>query len=100
MSIQVKLPADNIVNIAMSAFGQGISVTQTQMIRAFTAIANDGVMLEPKFISALYDPNDQSVRKSQKEIVGNPVSKSGSILYSRPHGHGRNRSCLWYHVQP
>ena len=75
-----QLPADNIVNIAQSSFGQGISVTQTQMIRAFTAIANDGVMLEPKFISALYDPNDQSVRKSQKEIVGNPVSKDAASL--------------------
>ena len=75
-----QLPADNIVNIAMSAFGQGISVTQTQMLRAFTAIANDGVMLEPKFISALYDPNDQSVRKSQKEIVGNPVSKEAASV--------------------
>ena len=73
-----QLPADNIVNIAMSAFGQGISVTQTQMLRAFTAIANDGVMLEPKFITALYDPNNQSVRKSQKEIVGNPVSKDAA----------------------
>ena len=73
-----QLPADNIVNIAMSAFGQGISVTQTQMLRAFTAIANDGVMLEPKFITALYDPNDQTVRKSQKEIVGNPVSKDAA----------------------
>lgn len=75
-----QLPADNIVNIAQSSFGQGISVTQTQMLRAFTAIANDGVMLEPKFISALYDPNDQSVRKSQKEIVGNPVSKDAASL--------------------
>ncbi|MBW8100111.1 penicillin-binding protein PBP2X [Streptococcus pseudopneumoniae] len=73
-----QLPADNIVNIAQSSFGQGISVTQTQMIRAFTAIANDGVMLEPKFISAIYDPNDQTVRKSQKEIVGNPVSKDAA----------------------
>ena len=73
-----QLPADNIVNIAMSAFGQGISVTQTQMLRAFTAIANDGVMLEPKFISAIYDTNNQSVRKSQKEIVGNPVSKEAA----------------------
>ena len=70
-----QLPADNIVSIAQSSFGQGISVTQTQMLRAFTAIANDGVMLEPKFISAIYDTNNQSVRKSQKEIVGNPVSK-------------------------
>ena len=75
-----QLPADNVVNIAMSAFGQGISVTQTQMFRAFTAIANDGVMLEPKFISALYDPNDQTVRKSQREVVGNPVSKEAASL--------------------
>ena len=75
-----QLPADNIVDIAMSAFGQGISVTQTQMFRAFTAIANDGVMLEPKFISALYDPNDQTVRKSQREVVGNPVSKETASL--------------------
>ena len=75
-----QLPEDNVVNIAMSAFGQGVSVTQTQMLRAFTAIANDGVMLEPKFISALYDPNDQTVRKSQKEIVGNPVSKEAASL--------------------
>ena len=75
-----QLPADNIVNIAMSAFGQGISVTQTQMLRAFTAIANDGVMLEPKFISAIYDTNNQSIRKSQKEIVGKPVSKDAASL--------------------
>ena len=75
-----QLPADNIVNIAQSSFGQGISVTQTQMIRAFTAIANDGVMLEPKFISAIYDSNNQSVRKSQKEVVGNPVSKDAASL--------------------
>lgn len=75
-----QLPEDNIVNIAMSSFGQGISVTHTQMLRAFTAIANDGVMLEPKFISALYDPNDQTVRKSQREVVGNPVSKEAASL--------------------
>ncbi|MFS9168398.1 penicillin-binding protein PBP2X [Streptococcus mitis] len=75
-----QLPADNIVNIAQSSFGQGISVTQTQMIRAFTAIANDGVMLEPKFISAIYDSNDQTARKSQKEVVGNPVSKDAASL--------------------
>lgn len=73
-----QLPADNIVSIAQSSFGQGISVTQTQMLRAFTAIANDGVMLEPKFISAIYDTNNQSVRKSQKEIVGNPVPKEAA----------------------
>lgn len=68
------IPEDNIVSIAMSSFGQGISANQTQMIRGFTSIANKGVMLEPKFISALYDPNADSVRIAAKEEVGNPVS--------------------------
>lgn len=72
------LPYDNIVTIAMSSFGQGISVNQTQMLRSFTAIANNGVMLEPKFISALYNPNSDSVRLSQKEEVGNPVSQKAA----------------------
>ena len=72
------LPSDNYVTQAMSSFGQGISVTQTQMLRAFSAIANDGEMLEPKFISAIYDGKHETARKSQREIVGNPVSASAA----------------------
>lgn len=73
-----ELPGDNYVTQAMSSFGQGISVTQTQMLRAFSSIANDGVMLVPKFISAIYDGKNESARKSQREVVGNPVSASAA----------------------
>lgn len=72
------LPGDNYVTQAMSSFGQGISVTQTQMLRAFSAIANDGVMLEPKFISGIYDAKNDAARKSKKEVVGNPVPASAA----------------------
>ena len=72
------LPSDNYVTQAMSSFGQGISVTQTQMLRAFSAIANDGEMLEPKFISAIYDKKSDTARKSKKEVVGKPVSGSAA----------------------
>ncbi|AXQ79255.1 PASTA domain-containing protein [Streptococcus chenjunshii] len=68
------LPSDNIVTIAMSAFGQGIATTQTQMLRAFTSVSNDGVMVEPQFISKLYDPNTDTSRSASAEVVGNPVS--------------------------
>lgn len=71
------LPGD-YVSQAMSAFGQGISVSQTQMLRAFSAIANDGQMLEPKFISAIYDKKSDTARKSKKEVVGKPVSGSAA----------------------
>ncbi|MGQ7426866.1 penicillin-binding protein PBP2X [Streptococcus suis] len=72
------VPGDNIVSIAMSSFGQGISANQAQMIRSFTAIANNGIMLEPKFISALYNPNTDTARVSSKEEVGNPVSEQAA----------------------
>lgn len=72
------VPEDNIVTIAMSSFGQGISANQVQMLRSFSAIANDGIMLEPKFISALYDPNTDSTRLAAKEEVGNPVSEKAA----------------------
>ncbi|HGF1449164.1 TPA: penicillin-binding protein PBP2X [Streptococcus suis] len=72
------LPGDNIVTIAMSSFGQGISVTQTQMLRAFSAIANNGVMIQPKYISAVYDPNTASVRVGEPEEMGKPVSEEAA----------------------
>ncbi|HFI0543295.1 TPA: penicillin-binding protein PBP2X [Streptococcus suis] len=72
------VPEDNIVSIAMSTFGQGISANQAQMLRSFTSIANNGIMLEPKFISALYNPNTDTARVSSKEEVGNPVSEQAA----------------------
>ena len=41
MKLTEGLPRDNYVSQAMSSFGRGISV-KTQMLRAFSAIANDG----------------------------------------------------------
>ena len=48
------------------------------MLRAFSSIANDGVMVEPKFISAIYDSKSGSARKASTEIVGHPVSKDAA----------------------
>lgn len=53
-------------------------MTQIQMLRAFTAISNDGVMLEPQFVSRIYDPNTDTYRVSNKEIVGKPVSQKAA----------------------
>lgn len=72
------LPGDNYVTIAMSSFGQGIGVTQVQMLRAFSSVANDGVMVEPKFINAIHDPKTNTARKTATEIIGNPVSEKAS----------------------
>lgn len=67
--------SSNSVNTATSAFGQGIAVTQTQMLRAFSGVSNDGVMVEPQFISQVVDHNDGTSRVAKPEVVGHPVSK-------------------------
>lgn len=72
------LPENNVVSVAMTSFGQGLLATQTQMLRGFGAVANNGVMLEPKFITALYDSNTDSVRLSKPEVVGKPVSEKAA----------------------
>lgn len=68
-----KLPDDNIVSQVNSAFGQGISVTETQMLRGFSAVANGGKMLEPHFISKIASVDSQRI--VSPEIVGKPISK-------------------------
>lgn len=68
-------PEENIVTYAMSAFGHGISLTQVQLFRVFTAIATDGSMMEPQFISKIYDPNTDTSRVSQPEVIAKPVSQ-------------------------
>ena len=44
-------------NHATIAFGQGISVTALQMVRAVGAIANGGVMIDPSVVSGFVSPS-------------------------------------------
>ncbi|MFK4567139.1 penicillin-binding transpeptidase domain-containing protein [Enterococcus sp. UD-01] len=67
------LPGDNWVDRAMSSFGQAVDVTNFQMMQAFTAIANDGSMTKPQFISKVVDPNTGKQEVTQTEKVGQPV---------------------------
>lgn len=66
----------NPVDMAMSSFGQGISVTGMQMMRGFTAIANNGIMLQPQYISKIIDPNEHSVKVQETEVLGQPIKAS------------------------
>lgn len=72
------ITTDNEVSIATSTFGQGMSATLAQIFRAYSSISNNGVMLEPKFLSGTYDPATDSARLSQPEVVGNPVSAAAA----------------------
>ncbi|GAX46623.1 penicillin-binding transpeptidase domain-containing protein [Pseudolactococcus reticulitermitis] len=71
-----KLPDKNVVSQVNSAFGQGVSVTEVQMLRGYTAFANGGKMLEPHFISKLANIDAGTERVSRPEVIGKPIEKS------------------------
>ena len=69
------LPTSNIVDRAMSAYGQAVGVTNFQMMKAFTSIANNGTMIQPLYISKVVDPQTGEERTTQTEVLGQPFSK-------------------------
>lgn len=69
------LPTSNIVDRAMSAYGQAVGVTNFQMMKAFTSIANNGTMIQPRYISKVMDPQTGEERTTQTEVLGQPFSK-------------------------
>ncbi|MGM0174331.1 penicillin-binding transpeptidase domain-containing protein [Enterococcus sp. DIV0800] len=68
------LPTSNIVDQAMSSYGQAIGVTNFQMMRGFTAVANDGKMLQPHYIEKVSNPNTNKEIITKPEIVGEPIT--------------------------
>jgi cell division protein FtsI (penicillin-binding protein 3) len=60
-------------NFVTSSFGQGISVTPLQMIAAVSAIANDGVMMQPHVVLQYIDGD--TVIPSQPSAIGRPISQ-------------------------
>ncbi|PTI71210.1 penicillin-binding protein [Mammaliicoccus vitulinus] len=67
---------DNELQRKTSAFGQSTTVTPVQMLQAETAILNQGNMLEPYYVKSIQNKeNNETIKKGDKKIVGNPISK-------------------------
>ena len=60
---------------ANTAFGQGISVTPIQMLRAFSAITNDGKMVEPHLVKKIVDTQSGEEDVFQPEESDAVISK-------------------------
>jgi cell division protein FtsI (penicillin-binding protein 3) len=56
-----------------NSFGQGIAVTPLQMLVAVSAIANDGLMMQPHVFRELIDGDRRQV--SEPSTLGRPVSQ-------------------------
>ena len=63
------------IDFATASFGQGISVTPIELLTAFSAIANDGKIMEPHVVSSI-ETSDGQVIKIKPKIVSSPISNS------------------------
>lgn len=58
--------------LATNSFGQGIAVTPLQMLTAVNAIANDGLMMQPRVVYQIVD--GENVYNAQPSALGRPIT--------------------------
>jgi cell division protein FtsI/penicillin-binding protein 2 len=68
-------------NLGTNSFGQGIAVTPIQMITAVSAIANDGLMMQPHVVHQVVDGN--RVYPSQPSALGRPISSETAAIVTQ-----------------
>lgn len=67
------------VELATTAFGQGISVTPIQQITAISAVLNGGNLLKPYVLSSVLEPETGNVMyQNKKTVVRKTISKETS----------------------
>ena len=69
------------VEIATAGFGQGITTTPIQHIKALTAISNDGYILNPTIVEKIVDPNTKKTVYQAKEQKGTKVASKETVNY-------------------
>src|SRR5690554_575030 len=63
------------VEMITSGYGQGSTVTTLQLMQAYSAIFNDGVMLKPKVVDKVIDSiTGQVIQEYKSEVVGQPIN--------------------------
>ena len=67
------------VEVATAGFGQGITTTPIQHIKALTAISNDGYILNPTIVEKIVDPNTKKVVYQAKEQKGTKVASMETV---------------------
>ena len=61
------------VNFATATYGQGISITPLRMLTAISALANDGIMMQPYIVERIVD-HEGNETITEPEEVARPIS--------------------------
>lgn len=68
------------VDIATSAFGQGISVTPMELLDGFAALANDGARMEPHVVDKIITSDNQTITIPPKKLSQPISSQTAKIM--------------------
>lgn len=63
------------VELATMGFGQGISVTPLQLLRALCAIANGGYLLQPRLVKEIRSPDGKVVEEFKRKVIRRVISE-------------------------
>ncbi len=78
----VPQPSDkNWSNISLPwmAFGYGVSITPLQTLTFYNAVANNGVMVKPQFVSEIKEWN-KTIKKFNTEVINPKVCSNETLL--------------------
>ena len=63
------------VELATASFGQGVTITPLQLVTAVSAIANEGILMQPRIVDKIVDPNTGSTTTTETTQIRQVISK-------------------------
>lgn len=66
------------ISLPWMAFGYGVAVTPLQTLTLYNAIANNGVMVKPQFISEIKEWN-KTIKKYDKQIINPKICSDATV---------------------
>lgn len=64
------------IDLAAASFGQSVAVTPLQMVMAFSAIANGGLLMKPFIVDRVVDEDGRVLLRNRPEMVRRVVSRT------------------------
>jgi cell division protein FtsI (penicillin-binding protein 3) len=92
------------LSLPTMSIGQEVSVTALQLVAAFGAIANGGVLMQPRVVKALVDAEGRQTRRFEPKAVRQVISRDTSRTLTRiltnvvGAGTGRHAAIVGYEV--
>lgn len=71
------------INLVTTSFGQGISVTPLQLLRAYGAIANGGKLMRPYVVRRIIAADGTVLREHKPEVVTQPISPQTAAVVTQ-----------------